>query len=128
MKGGKGLSLQSGRGQCCDLLVKEFLGFGPDRGVLPVVESQERGEEIVYFFFPQLLGNQNIHFQGSQWWVVLTAECLRCLTGEEGGKVVNGNDRAGWLALETVDLHGGAIEGSRHSVNGHGVERRGSVL
>jgi hypothetical protein len=41
------LLLQSTRRESRNFLVEELLGPGPDRVILPIVQSKQRGEEII---------------------------------------------------------------------------------
>lgn len=45
------LLLQRARRQRGNLFVKQLLGPSPHRRVLPVVEGEQRGQEVIYFCF-----------------------------------------------------------------------------
>lgn len=55
------------------------------------------------------------------------AERLGSLTGQERGEVVDRDNREGRTGGQTVDGHGGLVEGRGYRVDGHGSEGGGGV-
>jgi hypothetical protein len=96
--------LQGALRESSDLVIEQLLGLLPDTDVLPVLETEQTGEQVC-------------------------AESLRCLTGKQTGQVVDADDaqRQTVAALRERHWHCGLAEGGVDVVDGDGVVRVGGV-
>ena len=87
-----------------DLVVEQLLGLLPDTDVLPVLETEQTGEQVC-------------------------AEGLRCLAGQQTGQVVDADDAQRKTVAALGEGHGycGLAEGGVDVVDGDGVVGVGGV-
>lgn len=116
------LLLQRARRQRGNLFVKQLLGPSPHRRVLPVVEGEQRGQEVIYFCFVSIT-HVVLRRVGGE----LAAKSLRRLPWQKRREVVNRNHRKRRSRREALDGNGGLVECSRDGVDRHWGKGGGGV-